>query len=363
METLCRRAKGAKAPKDNARLDPDTIDRATTWNNGSVEANRRDEPGYAGINTFQKVPLILDPAELDGVDVAILGAPLDDFVTHRPGTRFGPRAIRSCLEGGGRPKAPHMDLGVDPFEELRVVDHGDAVVQPARGRENHRVIQEAVAGIVAAGAVPVVLGGDHSISYPDIAAVAERYEPGSLAVVHFDTHADTALENWDVEYAHGTPFRYLIDEGIIRGDRLIQIGLRGHWPYPEEFDWMRSAGVRWHRMDQVIEAGIDAVVNSVLYELGDARHLFLSVDIDVLDPAYAPGTGTPEPGGLMTRELLRAVRFLILERGLAGMDVVEVSPPYDHAEITAIAASRIVREALSALALHRAGRAPQPQDP
>ena len=328
-----------------------------------MEANRRDEPGYAGINTFQKVPLVLDPADLDGVDVAILGAPLDDLVTHRPGTRFGPRAIRSCLEGGGPPKAPHMDLGVDPFAELHIVDHGDALVWPARGTENHRRIKEAVTGIVEADAIPIVLGGDHSISYPNIAAVAQRYEPGSLAVVHFDTHADTAVENWDVKYGHGTPFRYLVEEGIIRGDRLVQIGLRGYWPNPEEFDWMRSAGVRWHRMEQVIEVGMDAVVNSVLYELGDARHLFLSVDIDSLDPAHAPGTGTPEPGGLTTRELLRAVRFLILERGLAGMDVVEVSPPYDHAEITAIAAHRIILEALSALALHRSGRTPQPQDP
>ena len=328
-----------------------------------VDVNRPDEPGYAGVTTFQKVPLVLDAAELAEADVAILGVPMDDLVTHRPGTRFGPRAIRSCLEGGGPPKAPHMDLGVDPFAELRVVDHGDVGISPGSGVANHPVIKEAVAGIARAGAVPVILGGDHSISYPNIAAVAERYEPGSLAVVHFDTHADTALENWGIKYSHGTPFRYLVDEGIIRGDRLIQIGLRGYWPNPEEFEWMRSSGVRWHRMEQIVERGIDAVMSSVLYELGDARNVFLSVDIDSLDPAYAPGTGTPEPGGLTTRELFRAIRALVIERGLVGMDVVEVSPPYDHSEITAIAAHRVVLEALTSLGVHRAGGTPRPEDP
>ena len=328
-----------------------------------MEANRPDEPGYSGVNTFNKVPLVLEPQELTGADVAILGAPMDDLVTHRPGTRFGPRAIRSCLEGGGPPKAYHMDLGVDPFAELKVVDHGDARVWPGQGAANHAYIKEAVAGIRKAGAIPIVLGGDHSISYPDIAAVAESCEPGSLAVVHFDTHADTATENWDVKFGHGTPFRHLVDEGIIPGNRLIQIGLRGYWPNPEEFEWMRASGVRWHRMERIIEDGIENVVNTAMNEIGDAEHLFLSVDIDALDPAYAPGTGTPEPGGLTTRELLRAIRSLVLARGLAGMDVVEVSPPYDHAEITAIAAHRVVLETLSALAVHRSGKTPHPEDP
>ena len=328
-----------------------------------MDANRPEEPGYAGINTFQKVPLVLDPSELRGADVAIVGAPVDDLATHRPGTRFGPRAIRSCIEGGGPPHAPHLDLGIDPFTELRVVDHGDASVAPGRGEANHPPIKDAVGRIVDAGGVPIVLGGDHSISYPDAAAVAERHEFGALAVVHFDAHADTATELYGVKYGHGSPFRHLVDEKIIRGDRLIQVGLRGYWPEPDEFEWMRSEGIRWHRMEQITETGIDAVINSVLYEIGDADAMFLSVDIDSLDPAYAPGTGTPEPGGMTTRELLRAVRFLVMERGLAGMDLVEVSPPYDHAEITAIAAHRIVLEALAALAVHRSGAGPRPQDP
>lgn len=327
-----------------------------------MRVNRPDEPAYAGIPTFMKVPLILDPAGLEGADVAILGAPMDDMVTHRPGARFGPRAIRQAVDGGGEPRMYHMDLGVDPFAELKVVDHGDASVRPGDPAASHHAITDAVGNIVAAGVIPIVLGGDHSISYPDIASVAAAQEPGSLAIVHFDTHTDTATQNWDVEHSHGTPFRLLVDDGILPGDRLVQVGIRGYWPFEEEFDWARSNGVRWHRMEDVITQGIDATMDQVLTQIAGATSLFLSVDIDVLDPAFAPGTGTPEPGGMSTRELLRAVRKLTVARGLAGMDVVEVSPPYDHAEITAMAAHRVVLEALSGLALHRRGGEVTPQN-
>jgi len=327
-----------------------------------VRINRPDEPSYAGGLTFQKVPLALEAADLDGADVAIVGAPMDDLVTYRPGTRFGPREIRIASDDG-TPELWNMELGVDPFAELSIVDHGDAQVKPGDAYASHRAIREAVSRVLDAGAVPVVLGGDHSIAYPDIAAVAERYAAGSLAVVQFDTHADIATDLHGLKWSHGTPFRHLVDDGVIPGERLIQVGLRGYWPFPEEFSWARSKGVRWHRTSEIVERGIDAVMENVLAEIADAEHLFLSVDIDVLDPAYAPGTGTPEPGGLTSRELLRAVRRLTLERGLAGMDVVEVSPPYDHASITAMAAHRVVCEALSGLALHRRGDEPHPEIP
>jgi agmatinase len=329
----------------------------------NVKVNRTWEPGYAGGATFLKVPLVLEPAELASADVVVMGAPVDDFVTSRPGARFGPRAIRTGYDAGGDPKMPHMDLGIDPFETLSIVDHGDAEVVPGDGHASHAAIRRMVEGILDAGAVPVVLGGDHSISYPDLSAVAARYSVGDLAVLQFDTHTDTSTENWGVKEAHGTPFRRLVDEGLIAGDRLVQIGLRGYWPGKEEFDWARANGVRWHRMEEVLNRGIDAVVDDVLGEIAGSKAVWLSVDIDVLDPAYAPGTGTPEPGGMSTRELLRAVRRVVLGRGMAGMDVVEVSPPYDHAEITAIAANRVVLEALSALALNRRGGPPQPEEP
>lgn len=328
-----------------------------------TKINRSWEPGYAGGATFQKVPLVLEPDELAGADIVILGAPMDDFVTYRPGARFGPREIRHGYDAGGDPQAYHMDLGVDPFESLAIVDFGDAEVVPGDGAASHRAIKRAVDHVLDAGAVPVVLGGDHSIAYPNISAVAARRAFGELAVVQFDTHTDTATENWDVKYAHGTPFRHLIDAGHIRGDRLIQVGLRGYWPFVEEFEWARSQGVRWHRMEEIVDRGIDSVIEDVEAELGDASALWLSVDVDALDPAFAPGTGTPEPGGMTTRELLRAVRKLVLTRGFAGMEVVEVSPPYDHGGITAIAAHRVVLEALSALAVHRSGQGPRPENP
>jgi agmatinase len=327
-----------------------------------MQVNQPDETSYSGLSTFMKVPLALDPDELTGSDVAIVGAPMDDMVTYRPGTRFGPRAIRAAHDDS-RPSAWHMDLGIDPFAELRIVDAGDAPVTPGDAHGSHRAIRAAVSNIVEAGAVPIVLGGDHSIAYPDVTAVAAGAPSGSLALVHLDAHADTATEIYGVEWSHGTPFRHLVDDGIVPGPRVVQVGLRGYWPEPPEFTWAREQKVRWHRMQAVTERGIDAVVDSVLEEIGDAESLFLSVDVDVLDPAFAPGTGTPEPGGMSTRELLRAVRRLVLAKGLAGMEVVEVSPPYDHADITAMAAHRVVLEGLSALAMHRSGRSPAPEEP
>lgn len=310
-----------------------------------------------------KVPLALTPEDLRGADVAVLGAPMDDLVTHRPGARFGPRSIRAAIDGGDVPKLWHMDLGVDPFADLSIVDYGDAECAPARPEANHAAIERAVGEVADAGAVPIVLGGDHSIAYPSIKAVAERLPAGSLAVVQLDTHTDTAEECWDVKYSHGSPFRHLVDEGHLPGEQLVQVGIRGCWPNPPEFAWARDRGVRWHRMDEVFDRGIEAVMDDVLLAITDVPHLYLSVDIDVLDPAFAPGTGTPEPGGMTSRELLRAVRRLVVARGLAGMDVVEVSPPFDHAEVTALAAHRTVLEALSSLAVHRRQGHTVPEEP
>lgn len=328
-----------------------------------MRVNRDHEPAYAGGATFQKVPLALESGDLAGADVAIVGAPMDDLVSYRPGARFGPNAIRVAFDGGGPPEAYNMDLGLDPFEVLTVVDHGDAEVTPGDAHASHRAIREAVGRVLAAGATPIVLGGDHSIAYPDIATVVAHHDRGSIAVVQFDTHTDTATDIWGVKYSHGSPFRHLVDEGLIPGERLIQVGIRGHWPGRGEFEWARSHGVRWHRLETIEDRGMSAVLDDVSGDIGDARLVFLSVDVDVLDPAFAPGTGTPEPGGLTARELLRAVRRLACEHDLAGMDVVEVSPPYDPSGVTALAAHRVVLEVLGGIALRRSRSAPAPEDP
>jgi agmatinase len=326
-----------------------------------MRVNRPGEPGYAGVGvTFAKTRLALDPADLAGADVAIVGAPIDETTVHRPGARFGPRAIRVADPGGG-PWRPNMDLGVNPFEVLTVVDYGDAEVIPADPARSHQTLRRAVGEICSAGAVPIVLGGDHSIAHPDVGTVAAHLRPAELGLVHFDAHADNAPDLYGVTLSHGTPMRLLVEEGSVRGDHIVQVGLRGYWPDPEDFAWARGQGFRWHLMQEISERGMQAVMDDVIDRAKTWDHLFISFDIDVCDPAFAPGTGTPEPGGIPAREALLAVRRLALEAGFAGMEVVEVSPPYDHAEITALLANRLVLEALSGLALRRVGRDANPE--
>jgi agmatinase len=306
-----------------------------------------DKPDYAGLLTFGGAPYTQDAAELAGVDVAIVGAPTDDLVSDRPGTRFGPRAIRaaSC------PPGPHLEAGVDAFEALRIVDFGDAPVLPADPARTHEAIEAVVGEVVDAGALPVVLGGDHAVTEPNVRAVARRRGP--VGLVHFDTHTDTGREVFSVERSHGTPMYRLVEQGHVDPGRYVQIGLRGYWPGPAEFGWQRERGITSFFMHDVRDLGIDAVVERALAAVGDGP-VFLSVDVDVLDPAYAPGTGTPEPGGMTSADLLRACRTVAARATLAGADVVEVLPTaIGSADVTALVAERVVREILTGLALGR----------
>jgi len=327
-----------------------------------MRVNRPDEPSYAGGATFSKLPLVLEAAELAGADVVIMGAPIDEPVSNRPGARFGPRAIRLAdPSGGSPPPRPNLDVGVDPFEVLAVVDYGDAEVVPGDQAASHAAIRRAVTEIATAGAIPIILGGDHSIAHPDVGGLADALKPASVGLVHFDAHADTADNVYGVKLSHGTPLRRLVEEGSLQGSNIVQVGLRGYWPDPPEFEWARGQGFRWFLMEDISDRGMDAVMDDVVAAAREFEHVFLSFDIDVCDPAFAPGTGTPEPGGITAREALRAVRRLATDVGLAGMEVVEVSPPYDHAEITALLANRLILEALSGLALRRLGREPRPE--
>ena len=303
--------------------------------------------------SFEKLPWATDEETLRslGADVAIVGAPLDDAVSSRPGARFGPRAIRSAPTAWSSGEAWSIQLDVEPYASLRVVDAGDAPVAPARLERGLRVIHEKVHRVAATGAIPIVLGGDHSITYPSAAAVARHSHPRKIGIVHFDAHADTGADHWGSLVGHGTPMRRLIEEGWVPGTNFVQVGLRGYWPDRSTFEWMREAGLRWHTMVEVEERGADEVVTEAIAEALDGPDcVYLSVDIDVVDPGMAPGTGTPEPGGILARELLRAIRRIVRAVDFVGMDVVEVSPPYDQAEVTAILAHRAVLEAISALA-------------
>ena len=202
--------------------------------------------------------------------------------------------------------------------------------------------------VASAGAVPLVLGGDHSIALPDATGVARHLGFGKVSMIHFDAHADTGDIEFGSLYGHGQPMRRLIESGALRGDRFLQMGLRGYWPGPETLDWMAEQHMRSFEMTEIVARGLDACLDEAFeIALDECDAVFLSVDIDVCDPGHAPGTGTPEPGGLSSRQLLDAVRRICRELPVAGIDVVEVSPPYDHAEITAFLANRVCLEALS----------------
>ena len=279
--------------------------------------------------------------------MAVLGAPTDDLVSNRPGTRFGPRAIRAA---GGSP-GPHLDAGLDAFAELRVVDFGDAAVVPADPARTREQIERLVGEVVAAGAVPVVLGGDHSITEPNVRAVAAHHGP--VGLVHFDTHTDTGTEVFEVEVSHGTPMYRLVQDGHVDPARYAQIGLRGYWPGEAELEWQRRQGITSFFMHDVHAFGIREIVDRAAKVIGDGP-VFLTVDVDVLDPAVAPGTGTPEPGGMTSVDLLWACREVARRLELVGLDVVEVLPTaIGSADITALVADRVVREALTGIALRR----------
>lgn len=318
------------------------IDPTERWPRGHEE-----KPDYAGLLTYGSVPYTQDPAELAGVDVAIVGAPTDDLVSDRPGTRYGPRAIRAA----SFPPGAHLEAKVDAFEALRVVDFGDAPVIPADPVRSHEAIEALVAQVLDAGAVPVVLGGDHSISEPDASACAAAHGP--LGVVHFDTHTDTGTEVFGVEVSHGTPFYRLVEQGHVDPRRYVQIGLRGYWPGAAEFAWQAERGVTSFFMHDVRDLGIQEVVRRAVEIVGGGP-VFLTIDVDVLDPAFAPGTGTPEPGGMTPVDLLWAARTVAAELDVVGADVVEVIPTgVGSADVTALVADRIVREILTGIALRR----------
>ena len=306
-----------------------------------------DKPDYAGLLTFGAALYTQDPADLAGADVAIVGAPMDDLVSDRPGARFAPRAIRaaSC------PPGPHLEAKVDALRELRVVDFGDAPVIPTDPAASHAAIERVVGEALDAGTIPVVLGGDHSIAEPDIRACARKH--GAVGLVHFDTHTDTGAEVFGVELSHGTPMYRLVEAGHVDPARYVQIGLRGYWPTETEFAWQDEHGITSFFMHDVRELGIGDVVGRTAAIVGDGP-VFVSVDVDVLDPAFAPGTGTPEPGGMTSLDLLWACREVASQLEVVGADVVEVIPTaVGSADPTALVAERIVRELLTGIALRR----------
>jgi len=296
------------------------------------------------------------PEQLKGADAIIIGAPYDAGASYRGGARFGPKMIRTTDYLPFDGSRPHLALRVDPLQELRVLDAGDVEMPGVEQRLPLDNLENAVRVAAEAGAIPVILGGDHTVTWPDVTGVARAVGWGRVSVIHFDAHADTGDVQWGSLIGHGLPMRRLIESGACRGDRFLQIGLRGYWPEPPTLKWMADQGFRSFEMHEVVQRGLEVVLEEAFkIATDDCDGVFVSVDVDVVDPGTAPGTGTPEPGGLTGRQLLDAVRRIAIELPVVGIDVVEVSPPYDTAEITAFLANRVVLEMLSGIAFRRKG--------
>lgn len=304
-------------------------------------ANSFESPRFSGVRTFMRLPNVRD---LENADAAIVGAPFDTGSSFRVGARFGPEGVRS-VSHLLRPYNPSQ--GVSIFDHLSVIDYGDVPIVPGFIDESYEKIAEGLEEIHRAGVVPIVLGGDHSIALPELRAAATVHGP--LALVQFDAHADTWDAYFGKKYNHGTVFRRAVEEGLLVPQHSIQVGMRGSLYEPEDLEASRELGFELVTTDEVREAGIPEVVSRIHERVGEAK-AYLSFDVDFCDPAYAPGTGTPEVGGFTSRE---AQEFL---RGLSGLriiggDVVEVYPAYDPAEITAFLGANAAFEILSLVAV------------
>ena len=296
-------------------------------------------PRMAQPATFMRLPF---SRELDRLDVALIGIPYDGGTSYRPGARFGPREVRN-QSSIIRPYNPVMDAS--PFSALNIADYGDIDPAPVSIESTYEAIERDIGEVVAKGVLPVTVGGDHSITLPILRAIAAK--EGPVGLVHFDSHPDTWDEYFGGKFFHGTPFRRAVEEGVIDPSRMIQVGIRGSLYDRGDFDFQREHGITLLTIGDVKRAGVDETLKRI-HEVAKGR-VYVSFDIDVVDPAFAPGTGTPEVGGLDSYEAIEIVRGL---KGLdaAGFDVVEVSPLYDGpGQITSVLAANILFEFLSTL--------------
>jgi agmatinase len=306
---------------------------------GPVDSSR--VPRFAGPATFARLPRL---DEVERADVAVVGVPFDAGVSYRPGARFGATAVR---EASRLLRPYHPGLDVSPFATQQVADAGDIACNPFNIGEAIETVQDAATALQADGTRLVTLGGDHTIALPLLRAVADRHGP--VALLHFDAHLDTWDTYFGAEYTHGTPFRRAAEEGILDTEALSHVGTRGPLYGKQDLTEDQKIGFGIVTSADVYRRGADEIADQLRQRIGD-RPLYISIDIDCLDPAHAPGTGTPEAGGMTSRELLEILRGLA-GCNLVGADVVEVAPAYDHAEITAVAASHVAYDLISLLAL------------
>lgn len=321
--------------------------------------------GWFGIPTFFKLPIALTPEDLAvaNVDVAIFGAYTDMGAGYR-GAAWGPQAFRASpsTSGWGAFSMDHMMTLVNPFKEMTIVDYGDAPIDPLSTERSMPAIREFVRQVAEVTiengdhVIPIVIGGDHSLMYSNVAGMADVYGKGNVAVIHFDAHYDATKSLFGHLISHGQPVYRLIEEGHVEGKNFIQVGLRGYYPDEESFDWMQEQGFRYHTMAEIEKRGWDLVMEDIIREANDGpEYIYISFDIDVLDPVYTPGTGTPEPNGLTPREVFPLIRRLCAESNVVGFELVELLPYRDDGYGTVLTCDRIVREALVGIAMRKMG--------
>lgn len=347
-------------PKDNPARAPGPINIQRTV--GGL--------AFQGIPTFFRAPVALCPEDLvaGGVDVAIMGASVDQSVGLR-GTAWAPQAMRTAetlIPWGAVLEAGHPVVGdVDFTRVLKLVDYGDAPVDPMSVERSIVPVHAMVREIAQSGAIPVIIGGDHSLMYPDVVAVTDVHGKGEVGVIHFDAHFDAVGSMFGHKISNGSVVRRLIEEGHVHGRNFVQIGLQSFKPSAGDLAWMRENELRYHFMAEIERDGWRSVLDRALAEALDGpRKVFISLDIDVLDLAVAPGSGTPEPGGMTVRELFPMLRAIGVQHEVVGFELVEVNPLLDQTFRTRLTAIRIVREVLTGIAMRRLGMTdPQFEEP
>jgi agmatinase len=297
--------------------------------------NGLEFPRFAGISTFMRLPHISDPQRLD---VALIGVPFDGGTSYRPGARFGPRRIR---EQSAIIRPYHPVLDVSPFDLLRVADYGDLPVNPISIEDSYARIEAGLKPVLDAGTIPMCVGGDHSILLPILRAIHKKHGP--VALIQLDAHSDTWDQYWGMKYSHGTPVRRAIEEGLLAEPHVLQVGLRGQLYDAHDMDFGKEHQIRVVTAEEFHEHGLAAVKEKL--KGFEGRKIYLSLDIDVVDPAFAPGTGTPQVGGLSSAQILDLVRAFV-GLNFVGCDLVEVAPQYDSAEITSLLAANLLFEQL-----------------
>ncbi len=319
---------------------------------------------YNAMPTFFNLPVALAPADLKAskVEVAIIGA-VTDMGTGMRGAAHGPNAVRnSQVYGGYGARQPHMHTMIDPLQDMVIADFGNAPIDiMSTERSMHAIrsyVRSAVEVEIEPGkyVIPVIVGGDHSLMYANVAALTDVYGKGNVGVVHFDAHYDAGKYGQGHLINHGMPVYRLIEEGLVPGKNFIQVALRGYYPDEASFKWMREQGFRYHTMAEIERRGWDPVMEDVIREANDGpKYIYISFDIDTIDPAFVPGTGTPEPGGLMPREAFPIIRRLCAEANVVGFELVELAPMLDPTYVSALNANRIIKEALTGMAMRKKG--------